>query len=142
VSVVDPATDLGGRAARRLADEQVLWLVTVDPHGTPQPTPVWFTWEAASGEIVGQSRPRTAKLRNLRANPRVAVHLNSTRDGGDVVVLTGTAQVDDAGLGAGERAAYDAKYADGIRGLGTTPDGFHAEYAVTVRVRPGRLRGF
>ncbi|MGO1239848.1 MAG: hypothetical protein ACTMHU_00280, partial [Cellulosimicrobium funkei] len=39
---VDSTTRLGSRAAARLADEQVVWLVTVDPHGTPQPTPVWF----------------------------------------------------------------------------------------------------
>ena len=138
---VDTTTRLGSRAAARLADEQVVWLVTVDPHGTPQPTPVWFRWDGAD-EIVVKSQPRTAKLRNVRANPRVAVHLNSTPSGGDVVVLTGTASVDDDGLSAAERSAYDAKYDDGIRGLGTTPDGFHDDYAVTLRVRLERLRGF
>ncbi|MCB7137648.1 TIGR03667 family PPOX class F420-dependent oxidoreductase [Cellulosimicrobium marinum] len=140
-AVVDTGTDLGRRAAERLGDERVVWLVTVDPHGTPQPTPVWFLWNEA-GEVVLQSQPRTAKLRNLRANPRGAVHLNSTRSGGDVAVLTGAAAIDDAGLSAAERAAYDAKYADDIRGLGMTPDGFHADYSVTVRFRPERLRGF
>nr|WP_255372090.1 TIGR03667 family PPOX class F420-dependent oxidoreductase [Cellulosimicrobium sp. CUA-896] len=115
--------------------------MTVDPHGAPQPTPVWFLW-GAGGDVVLQSQPRTAKLRNVRGNERVAVHLNSTRSGGDVVVLTGTAVVDAAGLTPAERAAYDEKYADDIRGLGTTPDAFHADFSVTVRVRPERLRGF
>ncbi|WP_435735555.1 TIGR03667 family PPOX class F420-dependent oxidoreductase [Cellulosimicrobium sp. PMB13] len=140
-AVIDSGTEHGRRAAARLADERVVWLVTVDPHGTPQPTPVWFLW-GAGGDVVLQSQPRTAKLRNVRANPRVAVHLNSTRSGGDVVVLTGTATVDDAGLTPAERAAYDEKYAADIQGLGTTPDGFHADYSVTVRIRPERLRGF
>ncbi|WP_251150629.1 TIGR03667 family PPOX class F420-dependent oxidoreductase [Cellulosimicrobium sp. Marseille-Q4280] len=140
-AVVDGGTELGRRAAARLADDRVLWLVTVDPHGTPQPTPVWFLW-GAGGDVVLQSQPRTAKLRNVRANPRVAVHLNSTRSGGDVVVLTGTATVDDGGLTSAERAAYDEKYGADIEGLGTTPDGFHADYSVTVRVRPEKLRGF
>ncbi len=140
-AVVDPATALGRRAADRLVGEKVLWLVTVDPHGAPQPTPVWFLW-GADGDLVLQSQPRTAKLRNVRQNQRVAVHLNSTRSGGDVVVLTGTAAVDDAGLTPAERAAYDEKYAGDVRDLGTTPDAFHADYSVTVRVRPERLRGF
>jgi PPOX class probable F420-dependent enzyme len=140
-AVVDPGTELGRRAAARLAAEKVLWLVTVDPQGTPQPTPVWFLW-GAGGDLVLQSQPRTAKLRNVRGNERVAVHRNSTRSGGDVVVLTGTAVVDEAGLTPAERDAYDEKYADDIRGLGTTTDAFHADYSVTVRVRPGRLRGF
>jgi len=139
--VIDISTDLGARAAKRLADERVLWLVTVDPQGTPQPTPVWFHWDGQDG-IVVKSQPRTAKLRNVRANPRVAVHLNSTRSGGDVVVLTGTATIDDDGPAADDRAAYDAKYDADIRGLGMTPDGFHADYAVTLRLHLDRLRGF
>ena len=85
------------------------WDLTLDPEGRPQPTPVWFLW-GAGGDVVLQSRPRTAKLRNVRRNEHVAVHLNSARSGGDVVVLTGTAVVDDAGLTPAERAAYDEKY--------------------------------
>ncbi|QJW37145.1 TIGR03667 family PPOX class F420-dependent oxidoreductase [Cellulosimicrobium protaetiae] len=141
VTAIDTTTDLGARAAARLPVEQVLWLVTVDPHDAPQPTPVWFRWDGAD-EVVVKSQPRTAKLRNVRGNPRVAVHLNSTATGGDVVVLTGTAAIDDAGLTPAERAAYDAKYDEGIRGLGTTPDGFHDDYSVTVRIRLERLRGY
>lgn len=141
MTAIDTATDLGARAAARLADEPVIWLVTVDPDGAPQPTPVWFRWDGADG-IVVKSQPRTAKLRNVRGNDRVAVHLNSTRSGDDVVVLTGTAAIDDGGLAPDERTAYDAKYDEGIRGLGMTPDGFHADYSVTVRVRLERLRGY
>ncbi|MDF2806999.1 MAG: class F420-dependent oxidoreductase [Cellulosimicrobium sp.] len=141
MAAIDTATDLGARAAARLADEQVIWIVTVDPDGAPQPTPVWFRWDGAD-EVVVKSQPRTAKLRNVRRNDRVAVHLNSTPSGDDVVVLTGTAAIDDGGLSREERAAYDAKYDEGVRGLGTTPDGFHADYSVTVRVRLERLRGY
>ncbi|GAA1727351.1 hypothetical protein GCM10009809_23840 [Isoptericola hypogeus] len=140
-AIVDTETTFGARAADRLGKEDVVWLVTVDPRGVPQPTPVWFWWDG-DGELVIKSQPATAKLRNLRANPGVAVHLNSTPSGGDVVVLTGEGLVDETGLSAPERAGYDAKYARGIRGLGMTPDEFHADYSVTVRVRPRRLRGF
>ncbi|MFC7877631.1 TIGR03667 family PPOX class F420-dependent oxidoreductase [Isoptericola sp. NPDC057391] len=140
-TVVDTATTFGARAAARLRDEEVVWLTTVDPHGTPQPTPVWFWWDG-DDEVVIRSQPGTAKLRNVGLAPGVALHLNSTRSGGDVVVLLGEGRVDDAALTSDERAAYDAKYADGMRGLGMTPDGFHADYSVTLRVRVRRLRGF
>jgi hypothetical protein len=49
--------------AARLTDERALWLVTVDPHGTPQPKPVLSWWDGADGVVV-ESEPRTAKLRN------------------------------------------------------------------------------
>jgi hypothetical protein len=62
--VVDPTTTtLGSRVAARLTDERALWLVTVDPHGTPQPKPVLSWWDGADGVVV-ESEPRTAKLRN------------------------------------------------------------------------------
>ncbi|MBD8079323.1 TIGR03667 family PPOX class F420-dependent oxidoreductase [Cellulosimicrobium arenosum] len=142
MSVVDRSTEHGRRAAERLSADQVVWFVSVDPHGTPQPTPVWFWWDEGTGELVVQSQPRTAKLRNVRAQPRVAVHLNSTPGGGDVVVLTGSARIDDAGLTSDERSAYDGKYAVGLRGLNMTADDFHADYSVTVRITPERVRGF
>jgi PPOX class probable F420-dependent enzyme len=129
------------RAAARLEDEDVVWLVTVDPRGVPQPTPVWFRWDG-DGELVLKTQPRTAKVRNLRANPGVAVHLNSSPTGGDVVVLTGRAHVDEAGLTAPERAGFDAKYAGGFVDIGMSGDEFHADYSTTVRVRVERLRGF
>ncbi|MCK9795685.1 TIGR03667 family PPOX class F420-dependent oxidoreductase [Isoptericola sp. 4D.3] len=139
--LVDAGSEFGRRVAARLAAEDVVWLVTVDPRGVPQPTPVWFWWDGDDG-IVVKSQPRTAKLRNVRAHPAVAVHLNATPSGGDVVVLTGAAEVDEAGPTDAERAAFDEKYASAIRGLGMTPDAFHADYSETVRVRAQRLRGF
>jgi PPOX class probable F420-dependent enzyme len=139
--LVDAGSEFGRRAAARLAAEEVVWLVTVDPRGVPQPTPVWFLWDGED-ELVIKSQPARAKLRNVRAHPAVALHLNATPTGGDVVVLTGTAEVDEGGPTDAERSRFDEKYADAIRGLGMTPDGFHADYSATVRVRAQRLRGF
>jgi PPOX class probable F420-dependent enzyme len=47
--LIDPSTDFGARVARRLADETIGWLVTVDAEGTPQPSPVWYLWD---GETI------------------------------------------------------------------------------------------
>ncbi|MFE6969674.1 TIGR03667 family PPOX class F420-dependent oxidoreductase [Isoptericola sp. NPDC057653] len=142
---VDLSTPHGLRAAERLRTEEVVWLTTVDPSGTPQPTPVWFLWQPGDdgvGEVLLLSRPGTAKLRNVRRSPRVALHFGTDEVGDDVVVLVGRAAVDDGGLTAHQAAAFDARYAGPIRRLGMTPDQFRAEYAVLLRVVPDRLRGW
>ncbi|MFC8597804.1 TIGR03667 family PPOX class F420-dependent oxidoreductase [Isoptericola sp. NPDC057191] len=142
---VDLSTPHGRRTAERLRTEEVVWLTTVDAAGTPQPTPVWFLWRpdgAGVGEIVLLSRPGTAKLRNVRRSPRVALHFGTDEVGDDVVVLLGHATVDDGGLSADEAAAFDARYAGPVRRLGTTPGEFRADYGVLLRVVPDRLRGW
>jgi PPOX class probable F420-dependent enzyme len=121
----------------RLDGETVVWLTTVDRSGTPQPTPVWFLWTGA--EVLIFSEPGKAKLRNLRGNPHASVHLNSTPRGGGIVVLSGVAEI--AEPTAAELAAYDEKYADDIKRLGMTAEGFHASYSVPIRLRPDRTRG-
>ena len=123
--------------AERLRDEIVIWLTTVNPAGTPVPTPVWF-WYAAD-EVILFSQPGTAKLRNLRGNPRATLNLNTNSMGGDIVVLSGTVEFADAT--ADELAAYDEKYAEHIERLGMTPDGFHASYSVPLRFRVRKARG-
>jgi len=142
---VDLSTPHGRRAAERLRTEEVVWLTTVDAAGTPQPTPVWFLWQPdgdAVGELLLLSRPGTAKLRNVRRSPRVALHFGTDAVGDDVVVLVGDAVVDDGGLTADQAAVFDAKYAGPVRRLGMTPGGFRAEYAALLRVVPDRLRGW
>lgn len=140
MSLLDPTTTFGRRAAQRLAEEQVVWLTTVDPAGVPQPTPVWFWWTGT--DVLVASRPRQAKLRNVRAHAAVALSFGTDAHGDDVLVLTGAATVDAGPMPADVRAAYDAKYADGVRRLGLTPEQFHADYSVVLRVTPHRARGW
>ncbi|MFI6215381.1 TIGR03667 family PPOX class F420-dependent oxidoreductase [Nocardia brasiliensis] len=138
--VLDPGTDFGARVAERLGTEQVIWLTTVGATGTPQPNPVWFQWR--DDEFLLFSKPDQAKLRNLVRNPRVALHLNSTPHGGDVVVFTGTARIDENAPSAAEVAAFTTKYRDGLADLSMSAEQFYAEYSAVVRIRPDRLRGF
>ena len=137
---IDTTTGFGARIARQLDDETVVWLTTIAKSGTPEPTPVWFLW--SDGELLISSQPGKAKLRNIAARPRVSVNFNATHSGGDVGVLTGDAVIDEKGLTEDERAAYNTKYADPIRGLGMTADEFHAGYSVLIRISPDKLRGF
>jgi PPOX class probable F420-dependent enzyme len=73
--------------AARLAPARSYWLCTTLPSGGPHAAPVW-------GAVTGQtlylySERRTVKARNIAADPRVVVHLES---GDDVLILRGVAE--------------------------------------------------
>ena len=73
--------------ARRLAGARTYWLGTTMPSGAPHAAPVW-------GAVTGQtlylySERNTVKARNLAADPRAVVHLES---GEDVLIVRGTAE--------------------------------------------------
>ena len=87
------------------------------------------------------SQPKL-RIRNLEANPRVALNFDGDGDGGDIVVLTGTAAVDGELSAANDNPDYLAKYDDHIARLGMTPETFAREYSVPVRIRLTRLQGY
>jgi PPOX class probable F420-dependent enzyme len=137
---IDESSPFGARAARRLREERVIWLTTVNASGSPLPAPVWFWWDEP-GSIVMFSREGTPRTRNLQANPHVALHFDGNGQGGDIVVLTGLASIDaDLGPASGV-AAYVAKYAPGFERLRMSPEQFSAAYPVPVRIELHRLRG-
>ena len=110
--LLDLSTEFGARADRRLRDELIGWLVTVNPAGAPVPVPVWFLWDGA-GSLLIYSRPNTAKLRNIAAGPRVSVHLDGDGAGGDVVVVSGRARIsDDPGADSVRRLHREVRAAD------------------------------
>ena len=140
MSIIDTSTDFGHRVARRIADEQVVWLTTADSSGTPQPVPVWFIWDGQTALIYSQ--PNQAKIRNIERSGQVSLNFNSDFHGGDVVVLTGTAEIEPSAPAADQNPAYIQKYADGIASINMTPESFAASYSVPIRVTPAKLRGF
>ena len=129
------------RAERRLAEAPIIWLTTVRADGQPQASPVGFWWDGASFLILTQ--PGSQKVRNLRGNPKVALHLDSDGQGGEILTLEGVAAL---GLtpppGDVAVAAYLDKYRALIRSLGTTPEALLAEYATAIRVTPTRARAY
>jgi PPOX class probable F420-dependent enzyme len=137
---LDTSTEFGSHVEKRLDHDTLAWLVTVGPDGTPHPTPVWFLWNGR--EFVLSSQPDKPKLRNIAANPRVALHLDSDGQGGNIVIVTGTARIDPAGHSDAEREAFVPKYADHLDRLGVAYDEFVASYSVTVRITPENLRGW
>lgn len=136
----DPATEFGARVARRLREEPVAWLTLVDGAGTPQPAPIWFLWDGDSAVIYSDHRAR--RLRHLRANPRVALHLDGDGAGSNIVVLTGAVVEEPDVPGVPDNAAYLAKYGDWIAGgPWGSAEVFAQTYSVPLRFRPDRVRG-
>ena len=138
--MIDESTEKGAHAASRLRDAIVVWLTTVTPAGQPQASPVWFLWDGTD-EVRVYSRDNVPRLRNIVANPHVALNLDTEREGDDVVSMEGEARiVTRTTARADVPAAYVEKYAGKIAEYGWTVDGFFADYPVSVRIRLTRLR--
>ena len=136
--MLDLSTEFGARVANRLANEQIIWLTTVGPDQTPQPIPVWFHWDGATLLIF--SAPNTPKLRNIAANPRVALNFDSDGFGGNIIVFIGQAVIGEQPP-ADQVDTYFNKYQKGLAHLGLTRDSFVGTYSVPIRVTPTKLRG-
>ncbi|WP_020664044.1 TIGR03667 family PPOX class F420-dependent oxidoreductase [Amycolatopsis benzoatilytica] len=121
------------------AGESVAWLSTVTPKGRPAPRPVWSVLDGE--DILVFSKPDTAKLRHIAANPEVSFHLNSNDQGGSIIVVNGRAHVDEAK--ASEAPGYLGKYQRRYAGIGY-PDAaaFDADYSVRIRIVPEKSWGF
>jgi PPOX class probable F420-dependent enzyme len=138
--IIDPNTRFGARVAERLAQDEVAWLVTVNPSGTPVPSLVWFLFEPDPASLLIYSQPHRLKLRNIAHNSRVALHFDSNGHGGDILIITGSAAVSHDPA-AELVPAYAAKYAAAIARNNWTPATFSADYSVPIRVVPVALRG-
>jgi PPOX class probable F420-dependent enzyme len=136
----DPGTAFGKRVRQRLRGEQVAWLTTVGGDGTPQPNPVWFSWEGT--HVLVYNRPDANRLTHIRVRPRVSLHLDGDGRGGDIVVLAGRAQILDPHPLPHELPAYLDKYREAMIRVSGSPEAFSEAYPVPVRVEVTRVRGF
>lgn len=121
----------------RLKKELVIWFVTTGHDQRPQAVPVWFLFQEDSFLIY--SAPGI-KVKHLRENPNVELHLN-TDDVGDVVVrVSGTAKITRTEPPAHKTPTYVRKYGGQIKGFGWTPEEFSRRYPYAIRVRNLRFR--
>lgn len=137
---IDTTSEFGARVARRLAEDDVVWLTTVGADGTPQPSPVWFLWDGETALMYSQ--PDRPKLRNIERTGRASLSFNTDANGDDVVILTGDAWLDRDAPPATDIPAFITKYVRGMAHIGQTAEEFARDYPVAVRVRPTKLRGF
>jgi len=121
----------------RLKKEIVIWLVTAGRDRRPQAVPVWFLWDGTSFLIYAQPG---IKVRHVRANTYVELHLNCDPVGDDVVRVSGYATIPKSQPPAHREPAYIRKYRDQIEGLGMTIEGFAEQYPYPIRVRRLRFR--
>ena len=73
--------------AARISAARSYWLCTTMPSGAPHAAPVWGVVRNHTLYLYGERR--TVKARNLAADPRVVLHLESAED---VVIVRGTAE--------------------------------------------------
>ena len=118
----------------RLRREQVIWLVTAGRNLKPQAVPVWFYWDGRSFLIQAQDG---VKVRHVRENPNVELHLNSDEAGDDVVRVAGQAAIAKT---ARPNAGYLRKYRTAIKNLGLTAETFLRDYNNPIRVTRLRYR--
>src|SRR5579864_1824103 len=137
----DPSTEFGERVARRLRDERLIWLTTVDTKGTPQPTPVWFLWDEATSTFLIYSRAEAKRLAHIQQNPKVALNFDGNGMGGDIIVITGQVQVSPDDPPAYQVPAYAEKYKEFIARSFATAENFSSLYPVALRVHPTGIRG-
>jgi PPOX class probable F420-dependent enzyme len=123
-------------ANRRLGEDLIIWLTTVSPEGQPQTSPVWFWWDGEN--VLLFSMPRSPKVGNIRANPRVSLNLDGNGQGGDIVSIEGTAELFDEPLT--EFPEYVERYMDKLKAMGYEPEPFAHAYSAGIRVTPTRFR--
>jgi len=138
--MLDFNSPFGQVLEQRLRQEQIIWLTSVDAHGTPQPRPVWFHWDGET--VLVFSQPGAAKIRHIYRSPRVALNFNTDAGGDHVGVLTGVARISQSLPDPARVQAYLDKYAAGIQSLEMTPESMLAEYSSVVLITPDSLRGF
>ncbi len=92
--------------SEQLRTKRNYWIGSTRPDGRPHAMPVWGVWLEPA--VYFSTDPELRKGRNLAADPRVVVHLES---GDDVVILEGRVeQVTDAALLKSADEAYFNKY--------------------------------
>lgn len=124
----------------RRADDHIAWLTTVTRTGKPAPRPVWFVFDGETFFVFSQ--PGTRKLEHIEANPAVTLHFNSDAEGGDVLVLSGSARVVEGPQRPSTTPGYLDKYERSYPAIGHDTDSFDASYSVPIRITPSRGWGF
>jgi PPOX class probable F420-dependent enzyme len=138
--MLDVTTEWGQHAEQRLRSNSIAWLTTVGSDGRPYTVPVWFLWDGNSALIFSQ--PRKQKIRNLRTNARVTLALDETKQGEDVVIVEGTAEVLDNPEISATLPAYVEKYGSMLQDMGSTPEAMAADFSVGIRVTPKKFRSW
>lgn len=134
----DLPADRRSRVDTRLHTNLMAWLTTVSPAGRPDSVPVWFLLRDDDSILV-YSQPGKAKLRNIDNNPNVALGLDVTDIGRDVIRIEGTAVRPTDHPPADRVPEYVAKYVERIGAIFGTPERFAEAFSEAIVITPSRL---
>jgi PPOX class probable F420-dependent enzyme len=114
------------------------WLTTVTPAGKPDTVPVWYLLRDDETILI-YSQPGKAKLTNIDHNPAVALGLDVTDLGRDVIRLEGDATRRADLPPADQVPEYVAKYVERIAAIFGTAERFADLFSEAVVITPTRL---
>lgn len=129
--------EIPAEARRRIATDQVAWLITVTDVGAPAPNPVWFLPDG--DDLLVFAAPGSRKVHNIAARPSVCLHFNSDPGGGDIVIVNGLAELTRA-VSPSSQPGFVEKYDAGVKALGWTMAQLDAEYDTRIRITATRIR--
>ena len=132
------STDRRARVDARLNTNLMAWLTTVNPAGRPDSVPVWFLLRDDDTVLV-YSQPGKAKLRNIQGNPNVALGLDVTDIGRDIIRIEGTAMCAPDHPPADRVPEYAAKYAERIGAIFGTVERFAEAFSEAIVITPHKL---
>ena len=123
----------------RLNNDLITWLTTVRPDGRPHTVPVWFLWD---GSTILIFRAIKVKVHELKQNSNVTLALDPSKNGDDIVVVEGTAElVEDVNITV-TLPAFAKKYDVLLKEMGWTAEMMAPYYPHAVRVTPKKILGF
>ncbi len=122
----------------RLRTNLMAWLTTVRPSGRPDTVPVWFLL-LDDDSIVIYSQPGKVKLRNIDTNPHVALGLDVTDIGRDIIRIEGTAARVPGYPPADQVPDYVAKYTERIGAIFGTAQRFAELFPEAIVITPRKL---
>ena len=116
-----------------------MWLTTVTPSGAPLPRPVGFRW--VGGDNVFVYSERGARIRNITSNPKVTLNFRGDANGGDIVILSGAAQVDESRPSAA-RYPVGREVRHRVGACGHDRESFSERFSVPVHIHLTAVHGF
>ena len=77
----------------------------------------------------------------MQHNPNVVLALDNTKNGSDVIVIEGKAELLKQGDVNTTLPAYAEKYLSELKDMGWTPESMAADYSQPIRVTPTKFVG-
>jgi PPOX class probable F420-dependent enzyme len=123
--------ELTQEVSDRLLSDPYGWLTTVAKSGQPVPRLVWFYFDGT--DVIVCSEPNAAKVRHIKAHPRVSLNLDSDGNGAGIIIVGDNATVDADGADPLQDEQYRAKYGELAASFGFSEE-FLAAYNTRLKI--------